>query len=110
ERQVRVEGSVCEVPREQAQAYFATRPRSSQLGAVASRQSRPVASRAALEAGFAAAEARFERADVTCPDTWGGYRLVPERIEFWQGRRSRLHDRLRYEAGAAGWTRRRLQP
>lgn len=110
ERQVRVEGRVEAVPREMSEAYFAKRPRSSQLGACASPQSEPVASRAALEARLVEVQARFEGRDVPCPPGWGGYRVVPERVEFWQGRESRLHDRLVYTRDDARWTLQRLGP
>ena len=83
--------------REESEAYFATRPRGSQLAAWASHQSSVLADRAELEARFAEAEARFAGEDVPCPPYWGGYRLVPDEIELWQGRANRMHDRLRYE-------------
>lgn len=117
QRQVRVSGVAELVTRDEVQAYFGSRPRSARLGAWASRQSSPVASRAELEAAFEEAAARFgaEEADgpVPVPPTWGGYRVRPTRFEFWQGRPSRLHDRLEYvldEGAAAGWARRRLAP
>ena len=110
ERQVRVEGRVEKVSRAESEAYFAKRPRGSQLGAVASPQSAPVASRAVLEARLAEAEARFAGAEVACPEDWGGYRVVPSRVEFWQGRESRLHDRIVYARSATGWSLSRLGP
>jgi pyridoxamine 5'-phosphate oxidase len=114
-RQVRVEGSAELAPEAVSDAYWATRPRGSQLGAWASAQSEPIASREALDARDAAAAARFDGIEtVPRPPHWGGYLVTPASIEFWQGRRSRLHDRFLYErnGGAAdvGWTITRLQP
>lgn len=110
ERQVRVEGTVERVSDDESDAYFATRPTLSQIGAWASVQSAEVADRAALEASFAAASERFAGLSVPRPPHWGGYRVVPTAFEFWQGRRSRLHDRIAYAAAPQGWTRRRLAP
>jgi len=111
ERQIRVIGSIAQVSREESEAYFATRPRESQIGAWASRQSAVIAGRAELEARIAAAQARFGADPVPCPPTWGGYRLVPDRVELWQGRPSRLHDRLRYaRVDDRGWRIERLSP
>lgn len=112
ERQVRVEGPVSRLTDEENTAYFATRPRGSQLGAWASPQSQVVGSRAELDDRYAAASARFEdAADVPVPPDWGGYRVAPETVEFWQGRRGRMHDRLRYRRAAAGaWVTERLAP
>lgn len=111
ERQVRVEGIAELLPREEVEAYFAQRPRGSQLGAHASAQSEPVADRAGLEAAYAEVERRFECRDVPPPEHWGGYLVRPTSIELWQGRPSRLHDRLEYRADpGGGWTVRRLQP
>ena len=110
-RQVRLEGSVEEVGDEESFAYFRTRPRPSRIGAWASPQSRPVADRAELERRAAEIEERFAGIDdVPLPPFWGGYRLVPTAIEFWQGRQDRLHDRVRYERGDGGWRRERLGP
>jgi pyridoxamine 5'-phosphate oxidase len=111
DRQVRVEGTAGKISREETAAYFATRPLASQLSAWASRQSAPVASREELERALAAAAERFTGSEVPAPDFWGGYRLSPTLMEFWQGRESRLHDRLVYRREAGGpWTIERLQP
>jgi pyridoxamine 5'-phosphate oxidase len=114
ERQVRIEGIVGTVDAAESDEYFASRPRPSQLGAWASPQSQTVADRAALEARFAEVEARYKKASdaVPRPPQWGGYRLAPETLEFWQGRRSRMHDRIRYRRNveSGGWTIDRLAP
>ncbi|MFT5144493.1 MAG: pyridoxamine 5'-phosphate oxidase [Rhodothermales bacterium] len=110
ERQVRVEGVVEPVSREQATVYFHSRPRGSQIGAWASRQSRDLAARTDLEARVQEFTQKFEGGDVPLPDFWGGFRIRPARIEFWQGRTSRLHDRLVFEATDYGWVTRRLYP
>jgi pyridoxamine 5'-phosphate oxidase len=111
-RQVVVEGTAEAVDRATAQAYWSTRPRESQLGAWASDQSRPVADREALHARLVQVQERFtDVPSVPLPPHWGGFRVVPHRLELWQGQPGRLHDRLRYERGAAGaWTLTRLQP
>jgi len=109
-RQVRVEGRVSLVSAAESDAYFATRPRGAQLGAWASPQSRVVPSRAVLERNLSAARARFEGHDVPRPAHWGGFRLVPRTIEFWQGRPDRMHDRLRYTRSGGRWRRARLAP
>lgn len=109
-RQVRVTGPVERVEASESDEYWATRPRGSQVGAWASSQSEVVADRAALEAKVAECEARFAGAPVPRPDDWGGYRVVPETIEFWQHRDDRLHDRLRYTRAGGAWTMERLQP
>jgi pyridoxamine 5'-phosphate oxidase len=109
QRQVRVVGAVERVDPSESDAYFATRPVGSRLGAWASEQSRPIEDRDALEARWADAGARYGD-DVPRPPHWGGYRLVPDEVEFWQGRPSRLHDRFRYTRAADGWDITRLQP
>ncbi len=110
ERQVRIEGRVEKVDATDSDAYFAIRPIKSRLGAIASAQSRPIESRELLEKQFAEAEARYGDHPPR-PAHWGGYRLIPEWIEFWQGRRSRLHDRIVYTRQPDGqWSRQRLQP
>ncbi len=108
-RQVIVIGSAAKVSRAETEEYFASRPRGSQLGAWASRQSSVVADRAELEDRYAELEARWPDA-VPCPDFWGGYLITPATIEFWQGRESRLHDRLRYTRAGAAWAVDRLAP
>ena len=110
ERQVRVDGAAELLPQDAVDAYFAVRPRGSQLGAWASHQSRPVASRDELDREYAAFEARFDGADVPTPEEWGGYLVRPEVVEFWQGRPGRMHDRLVYRRDASGWTTVRLAP
>ena len=111
ERQVRVEGMVEQTSADESDAYFKTRPRESQIGALASPQSEVVASREVLEQRFRELEGLYEGREVGRPAHWGGYRLQPERIEFWKGRPSRLHDRILYERQADGnWTIKRLAP
>jgi pyridoxamine 5'-phosphate oxidase len=109
-RQVRAEGTAELVPRAESEAYFATRPRESQLGAWASEQSTPVASLDELARAYAAAERRFRGVTVPCPEHWGGYRVIPTMIEFWQGQPSRMHDRLLYRRAGTTWQRSRLAP
>jgi pyridoxamine 5'-phosphate oxidase len=112
ERQVRIEGRVERVSREESEAYFHARPTLAQIGAWASRQSSVLGSREELEQRALAQFEQFAGEEVPLPDFWGGYRVVPHSIEFWQGRPSRLHDRLVYtrEGDAASWTIRRLSP
>ncbi|GEP33834.1 pyridoxine/pyridoxamine 5'-phosphate oxidase [Nocardioides szechwanensis] len=111
ERQVRVEGVAELLPRDEVEAYFASRPRPSQLGAWASHQSRAVAGREELDAAYDEVERRFpDDVTVPVPDEWGGYLVRPEVVEFWQGRRGRLHDRLAYRRADGGWVAERLAP
>jgi pyridoxamine 5'-phosphate oxidase len=110
ERQVRVEGAVAKISPEESTAYFRTRARGSRIGAWASDQSRPLASRAHLEARVQEYDRKFPGEAVPLPPFWGGYRLAPQRIEFWQGRVNRLHDRLVYTREGDGWRVTRLNP
>jgi pyridoxamine 5'-phosphate oxidase len=110
DRQVRVRGPVERLPAAESDAYFATRERSSRIGAWASPQSRPLDGRAELDRRVADVESRFAGADVPRPSHWGGFRVVPEAIEFWQGQVGRLHDRFRYERSGEGWVWTRLAP
>jgi pyridoxamine 5'-phosphate oxidase len=110
ERQVRFEGTIEDVDAAEADAYFQSRPKGSQLAAWASAQSRVIADRAELEAAERHHRERFGEGDVPRPPFWGGYRLAPARVEFWHGRRSRLHDRLRYTRVGDGWRIERLAP
>ena len=110
ERQVMVEGTASRVTREESDAYFHSRPRLSQLAAWASNQSSVIGDRALLETAMKALEKQYAGTDVPLPPNWGGFRLVPESVEFWQGRRSRLHDRLRYRRDKEGWVIERLAP
>jgi pyridoxamine 5'-phosphate oxidase len=111
ERQVIVEGPVAKITREESEAYFHTRPLKSQLGAWASPQSSIISDRSVLEESLKSVESRFAGQTVPIPPNWGGYRLSPESVEFWQGRRNRLHDRLRYRRSKDGsWAIERLAP
>lgn len=110
ERQVRIRGPVTRVPREETEAYFGTRPRGSRIGAWASHQSSVIPDRAVLEAEVKAVENRFADGDVPPPPLWGGFRVHPVSVEFWQGRENRLHDRLRYRRDGEGWIIERLSP
>ncbi|MGH9408512.1 MAG: pyridoxamine 5'-phosphate oxidase [Vicinamibacterales bacterium] len=110
EEQIRVEGRVVVVAPEESDTYFAGRPRESQIGAWASEQSADLASRETLETRYRDTERRFEGQAVTRPEFWGGYRVIPDRIEFWYGRPGRLHDRVLYVRSGDQWTVRRLYP
>lgn len=110
ERQVKVEGSASRLSTAESLKYFLSRPKESQLAAWASHQSRPIASRLLLEEQFQRMKNRFRAGEVPLPSFWGGYRIVPGRIEFWQGRASRLHDRFVYEPLNGGWEINRLEP
>jgi pyridoxamine 5'-phosphate oxidase len=109
-RQVRIEGRVEQISDQEADEYFATRDRGAQLGAWASRQSEPLKSRVHLLKRVLQVEARHVSEPVPRPPHWSGYRVIPEMIEFWYGRKSRLHDRLRFKLEAGEWTRERLYP
>jgi pyridoxamine 5'-phosphate oxidase len=111
ERQVIIEGTLAKLSREESAAYFHSRPRASQLGAWVSQQSSIITGRSVLEDAMKALEKKHAGAEIPLPPAWGGYRLTPESVEFWQGRRSRLHDRLRYRREAGGaWIVERLAP
>jgi pyridoxamine 5'-phosphate oxidase len=111
ERQVRITGSVTKTTTEESEAYFHSRPVGSQISAAISKQSQPVADRSELEQRYASALENYNGSVVALPPNWGGYRVTPDTIEFWQGRKSRLHDRLVYTRQADGaWTRARLEP
>lgn len=110
ERQVRIQGEVQKIGRDESETYFHQRPRQSQISAWASQQSAKVASREDLISRFKEMERRFEGEEIPLPEFWGGYILKPNRIEFWQGRAGRMHDRICYEKEKDGWTRFRLAP
>lgn len=110
ERQIRIEGLIEQVSRQESEQYFNQRPLGSRLSAWASPQSQVVANRAALEELLKTTEERFVEKAPVCPEHWGGYRLVPEYLEFWQGRANRLHDRISYRLEEGGWSRQRLAP
>ena len=111
ERQVIIEGAVTKIAREESEAYFHSRPRASQLAAWASAQSSIMSGREALEESMKAMERKYSGAEAPLPPNWGGFRIAPDLVEFWQGRRSRLHDRLRYRReGNGAWVVERLAP
>lgn len=110
DRQVRVEGSVVRTSARESCDYFKTRPRESQIGAWASAQSQAIDSREVLEQRAQELEDFYLDREIDCPDYWGGYRLIPERIEFWKSRIGRLHDRILYQRNATGWSITRLAP
>ena len=110
DRQVKVQGRVSRVSVAESLRYFRSRPRGSQIGAWCSQQSAPVGSRTLLEQAFASMKRKFGEGDIPLPDFWGGYRIEPLRIEFWQGRENRLHDRFEYRREGEGWTIQRLAP
>jgi pyridoxamine 5'-phosphate oxidase len=110
ERQVRIEGRVEHTTPQESESYFRTRPRGSRLGAWVSHQSRVIPSRDQLEHGLRSVNALYPADDIPLPPHWGGYRLRPEKIEFWQGREDRLHDRIRYVRDGDGWRIERLSP
>jgi pyridoxamine 5'-phosphate oxidase len=110
DRQISVTGNVSRVSDQESDAYFATRPREARLGAWTSRQSSEIGSREELMERFAAFDAEFPGDDVPRPSFWGGFRIDPGTVEFWQGRQHRLHDRFQYERGGDAWTIRRLSP
>jgi pyridoxamine 5'-phosphate oxidase len=110
ERQVRLEGRVEKISAELSDEYFSSRPRASQLGAWASPQSREIPDRKILEEREKSYKEKFGQGPIPRPPHWGGYELIPDHVEFWQGRPSRLHDRLVYEKDVSGWVRKRLAP
>jgi pyridoxamine 5'-phosphate oxidase len=111
DRQVRIEGAVVHTSEEESDAYWSSRPRENRVNACASRQSRPIETRAALEAAVREIDARFAGRDIPRPAHWGGFRIVPDRIEFWQGHKHRLHDRMAYVRLDGGpWKVTRLCP
>ena len=110
ERQVQVQGTVTKISREESAEYFHSRPPESQLGAWASQQSRPLPDRATLEQRFADVKDEYGDGEVPLPDYWGGYRLTPSRMEFWQGGAARLHDRGEYALNNDSWQKQRLNP
>ncbi|WP_028469836.1 pyridoxamine 5'-phosphate oxidase [Neptunomonas japonica] len=110
ERQIRIQGRVEKLTPEQADNYFHQRPIGSQLSAAASQQSQPIPSREELEKRVEQLQSQYKNQEVPCPERWGGYRLIPTKFEFWQGRESRLHDRFTYSLDEDSWEIKRLQP
>jgi pyridoxamine 5'-phosphate oxidase len=110
ERQIRITGKVEKVSQAESEEYFRSRPRESQLGAWASKQSSVIANREVLEKKFEGMREKFEGKEIPLPPFWGGYRVIPQRIEFWQGRENRLHDRISYTLHAGKWKIERLSP
>jgi pyridoxamine 5'-phosphate oxidase len=110
ERQVRIEGTIEKTTRQESDEYFHSRPRDAQIGAWISEQSAIIDSREALERAGSELRKRFGDGSIPLPEFWGGYRVIPDSVEFWQGRLSRLHDRLQYLRNAAGWKLQRLSP
>ena len=110
ERQIKIVGSVEKVSSLESIKYFASRPKDSQIGAWASKQSTTISSRDILQSQFESMKQKFSSGEVPLPDFWGGYRVIPRTIEFWQGRESRLHDRFVYQRSEDGWTTSRLSP
>ena len=110
ERQIKIVGSVEKVSSLESIKYFASRPKDSQIGAWASKQSTTISSRDILQSQFESMKQKFSSGEVPLPDFWGGYRVIPRTIEFWQGRESRLHDRFVYQRSEDGWTISRLSP
>lgn len=110
ERQVRISGAVTKIPQSESFKYFSSRPRGSQLGAWVSEQSQVIANRGELTKLMKKIEEKFKTGDVPLPDSWGGYRIIPESYEFWQGRANRLHDRFKYSLQTNGWQIDRLAP
>jgi pyridoxamine 5'-phosphate oxidase len=109
-RQIRIEGPVTRTTQAESDAYHASRPRGSRIAAWASQQSAEIDSRASLERRFQEKEAEFRGSDVPLPPFWGGFRVIPERMEFWQGRANRMHDRILFRRAEEGWTVARLSP
>ncbi|MCX4026514.1 pyridoxamine 5'-phosphate oxidase [Endozoicomonas sp. SM1973] len=110
ERQIIINGTANKLSVTEATKYFLSRPRDSQLAAWASQQSQKISSRQLLEQAFSQMKSKFTKGDIPLPSFWGGFRVVPEQVEFWQGRANRLHDRLVYSQSEAGWSIERLQP